>query len=67
MVALSVDLNDEVYPLKRAQIAHLKVNKAFIKVSSKYANFVDVFSSKLAAELSKHTKISNHAIKLVDD
>ncbi len=43
------------------------MNKAPIKVSSRYTDFANVFSSKLAVELFKHTKINNHAIKLVDD
>ena len=64
---LDIDLGDEVYPSKEAQIAHLKANKAFIKVFSKYINFVDIFSSKLAVELLEYTKINNHVIKLVDN
>ena len=51
----------------KARIAHLKVNEALTKVSSKYTDFANVFSPKLAAELPKHTKINNHAIKLADD
>ncbi len=38
-----------------------------MEVFSKYANFADVFSLKLAIELLKHTSINNHTIKLVDD
>ncbi len=56
-----------MYPLKRAQIAHLKVDEALTKVPSKYADFADVFLSKLAVELLEYTKINNHTIKLVDD
>ena len=67
IVTLSVDLSDEMYLLKRAQIAHLKANEPSIKVPSKYADFVDIFLSKLAVELSKHTGINNYAIKLMDD
>ncbi len=52
---------------RRAQIAHLKANKALIKVSSKYAHFADIFSPKLAAKLPKHMDINNHAMELVDD
>ncbi len=37
-------------PLKRAQIAQLKVDEALIKVPSKYADFVNIFSPKLAAK-----------------
>ncbi len=64
---LSVDSGDKVHPLKKAQIPYLKVDKASSKVSSKYADFVDVFSPKLALELPEHTGINNHAIKLVND
>ena len=66
IAALSIDLGDEVHPSKRAQIAHLKADEALTEVPSKYANFADVFSPKLAAEFPK-PRISNHAIKLVND
>ena len=36
---------------KKVQIAHLKSNKALIKVFSEYANFADVFLSKLVMKL----------------
>ena len=52
---------------KKAQIAHLKVNEAFTKVLSEYTDFADVFFPKLAVKLSKHMKINDYAIKLVDD
>ncbi len=67
VAALSVDPGDEVHPLRRVQIAHLKADEAPTKVSSEYADFADVFSSKFAAKLSEHTGINDHAIKLVDD
>ena len=51
-----------MHPLRKAQIAYLKADEAPTKVPSKYADFADVFSPKLAAELSEH-EISNHAIK----
>ncbi len=47
-----------MHPSQKAQIVHLKANKAFTKVFSKYANFVVVFLPKLAAELSKYTGIN---------
>ncbi len=56
-----------MHPLRRAQIAHLKADKAPTKVPSEYADFVDVFLPKLAVELPEHTKINDYAIKLVDD
>ncbi len=37
--------------------------KLLLKISSKYADFANVFSPKLAIKLSKHTKIKNHAIE----
>ncbi len=64
---LSINLGNEVHPSKKAQIAHIKVDEALSKVPSKHADFIDIFSPKLAAELPEHTKINNHAIKLVDD
>ena len=67
IATLNVDLGDEVHSLKKAQIAHLKVDKVFTKIFCKYADFADVFSSKLAAELLEQTKINNYVIKLMDD
>ena len=66
IAALSIDLDDEVHPSRRAQIAYLKADEAFTEVPRKYADFADVFSPKLATELPEHG-ISNHAIKLIDD
>ncbi len=43
------------------------MDKAPTKVPSEYADFADVFSTKLTAELLEHTGINNHAIELVDD
>ncbi len=43
VVTLSINLGDEVYPSRKAQIAHLKVDGASTKVSSKYADNADVF------------------------
>ncbi len=60
-------MGDEVHPSRRAQIAHLKADEAPIEVPSEYADFADVFSPKLAAELPEHTGINDHAIELVDD
>ncbi len=56
-----------MHPSRRAQIAHLKADEAPTNVPSKYADFTDVFSSKLAAELLEHTGINDYAIELVDD
>ncbi len=56
-----------MYSSKKAQIAHLKVNKAFIEVISKYADFADIFLPKLAIKLFKYIEINNYTIELVDD
>ncbi len=67
VATLSVNAGNEVHPSKRAQIAHLKVDEAPTKVPSKYADFVDVFSPKLAIELPEYIGINDHVIELVDD
>ncbi len=67
IVAFNINSGNEIHLLKRAQITHLKMDKAPTKVLSKYADFTDVFSPKLAIELPKHIKINNHAIELVDN
>ena len=64
---LNIDSSDKVYPSKKTQIAHLKVNKALIKVLSKYADFADIFSPILAVKLLKYTRINYYTIELVDD
>ena len=56
----------DVHPFRRSQISGLIAKKALIKIYDKYINFVDVFSLDLASKLSKHTRIDNHAIELVD-
>ncbi len=67
IVALCVNSGDKVHPSKKAHIAHLKADEAPTKVASKYTDFVDIFSLKLAMKLPKHTRIHNHTIELVDD
>ena len=67
VAALSVDLNDEVYLSKKAQIAHLKADEVSIKVPSWYADFTDVFSPNLATELFEYMRINDHAFELVDN
>ncbi len=67
VAALGINSDDKVHPSRRAQIAHLKADEATIKVPSKYADFANIFSPKLAVELPEHTRINDHAIELVDD
>lgn len=47
VVAVNVNLDNEVYYSKRVQIGYLKADEVFVKVSSKYADFTDVVSLKL--------------------
>ncbi len=67
IATFSVDLGGEVHLLRKAQIAYLKVCEALIKVANEYDDLADIFSPKLTVELSKYTRINNHAIELVDD
>lgn len=45
----------------------LKVNKAFIVILSKYANFTDIYSPISVAESLKYIEINNYTIKLIDN
>ncbi len=64
---ISFDISDEVYPSKRAQITHLKGDKTSTEIPSKYTDFANVFSPKLAAKLTKYISINNHTIELVNN
>ena len=67
VIVLNIDSVNKIYPLKKAQIPHLKANEAPTKVPSKYGDFADIFLVKLAIELPKHMETNNHAIKLVNN
>ena len=67
VAAFSVNFGNKVYLFKKAQIPYLKVDKAPIKVPSKYTDFENVFSVKLTKKFSKHMEIKNHAIELIDN
>lgn len=49
-----------------AQIGLLATNKAFIKLISKYLNYVDIFILIFVIELSKDTSINKYIIILVE-
>ena len=63
----SLSQESDVHPSCRAQIAALVTNEAPTSIPTKYSNFADVFSPKLASKLSEYTGINDHAIELVDD
>ena len=67
VTALSINLNNEMQPLKKAWIVYLKANKVLTKVFCEYIDFAEVFLSKLVAKLSEYIRINNHAIELVND
>ncbi len=67
IIAFDISLDTEKHLLKKTRIAHLKVDKTFIKIFSKYADFVDVFLQKLAVKLPKYMGINNHAIEWIDN
>ena len=65
-VASLSSISLDVHHSWRPQISGLIAEEAPTKVSDVYADFADVFSPDLAAELPEHTGINDHAIKLVD-
>ena len=64
---ISFDIGNKIHLLRKAQIAHLKVDKALIEVFNEYIDFVDIFLLKLDEKLLKHININNYIIKLVDN
>ena len=56
-----------IYPLRKAQIAALKQNKAPTKVLNKYSDFANVFSEKKALMLLEQTNLNKYAIELERD
>ena len=58
-----MDSNDDIYSSRKILIAYLKIDKVSTKILNEYAKFINIFSPKLAAKLSKYTKIHNHVIK----
>lgn len=67
IIAFNISFDIKIYFLKRAQIAHLKINKAFIEMPNIYTNFKNIFLAKLTIKLFKYTGINNHVIELVDN
>ena len=53
-----------IHPSQVAQIVTLKQDKAFTEVTSKYADYTDVFSFDIVIELLENTGINKHAIEL---
>ena len=62
----SSSLKFNVHPFQRSQISDLIAKKAPTKISAKYLDFTDIFSSDLASKLSKHIGINDHIIELVN-
>ena len=56
----------DVHPFRRSQISGLIAKEAPTKVPAEYLDFTDIFSPDLAFKLLKHTRINDHAIKLVN-
>lgn len=65
VATLSVALTMQVYPFRQTQVGLLLVNKAFIKILSKYSNYTDVFLFNLVVELPGNMRMNEHAIKLI--
>ena len=58
-----VSLN--IHPSRKPQISSLIAEEAPTKVPAEYSDFADVFSPDLVSGLPEHTRINDHAIKLV--
>ena len=56
----------DVHLFRRPQISGLIAKEASTKVLVEYSEFVDIFSPELVFDLSDHSGINNHAIKLVN-
>lgn len=54
-----------ICPSQIAQIVTLQSDKAFTKVSAKYADYADLLLFDLAMELTENTGINKHVIKLI--
>lgn len=67
IAVLSINWGDKMHLSKISLIAHLKIDKASIKVPSKYTNIINIFLSKLAIEFLMYTKINNYTIKLINN
>lgn len=57
--------SDNIYPIYRIQLALFLVNRTFIIVFSKYAEFIDIFSSNNANKLLNYININNYLINLI--
>lgn len=53
--------------MQKTQIVYPKRDKVLIKVSTKYINFTNIFSSKLAIKLLKYIGINDHTIELINN
>lgn len=58
--------SSNVHLFCQAWIAFLKVDETPIAILSRYADFVNVFSPNLVAELSNYTRINNYVIGLIN-
>lgn len=59
--------NIEIDSLRKVQMIQLKVDKAFKKVSSKFADFINIFLPNFIIKLLKYIEINNNIIELVNN
>lgn len=55
-----------IHGAKKASIRALQVDRALTKVSTKYFDYVNIFSPDLAMELFENTGMNEHAIELIN-
>ncbi len=64
---LNISSDNKGHHSKKAQIAYLKMDEVFMEVRSKYADFADVFLSKLTTKLFKYLDINKDTIELMNN
>lgn len=55
-----------IHSFQMAQIAVLEQDKALTEIPAEYADYTNIFSFKLAMELSKNIGINKHAIEPIE-
>lgn len=63
---LRISNTSKAYSFEKTQIAFLQADETLTTVFPEYSGFVDIFSPKLATELSMSIKINSHVIDVVN-
>lgn len=63
----SVNIHLNIHLFHRVLLIFFLNNKISIVILSKHADFINVFSLESINKLSKHNRINNYLINLIDD